>query len=104
MYWSTSTRRGPAAAIADERARIARELHDVVAHAISVIVLQARGGRRMLARDPDETRVALDAIEHAGQQALTEMRRLLGTLRAADERAALAPHPGSASFLKHGHG
>ena len=83
-----------AEAIADERARIARELHDVVAHAISVIVLQARGGRRMLTEDPGETRAALDAIEHAGEQALTEMRRLLGMLRAADERAALAPQPG----------
>jgi signal transduction histidine kinase len=83
-----------AEAIADERARIARELHDVVAHAISVIVLQARGGRRMLAQDPGETKAALDAIEHAGEQALTEMRRLLGMLRAVDERAALAPQPG----------
>lgn len=85
-----------AEAIADERARIARELHDVVAHAISVIVLQARGGRRMLTEDPSETKTALDAIEHAGEQALAEMRRLLGMLRAADERAALAPQPGLA--------
>jgi signal transduction histidine kinase len=85
-----------AAAISDERARIARELHDVVAHAISVIVLQARGGRRMLAEDPAQTKSALDAIEHAGEQALTEMRRLLGMLHAADERAALAPQPGLA--------
>ncbi len=81
-------------AIADEQARIARELHDVVAHAISVIVLQARGGRRMLDDDPAETRVALDAIERAGEQALGEMRRLLGMLRLADEHAALAPQPG----------
>jgi signal transduction histidine kinase len=85
-----------AEAIADERARIARELHDVVAHAISVIVLQARGGRRMLADAPDETRSALDAIERAGEQALAEMRRLLGMLREADERVALAPQPGLA--------
>ena len=68
-------------AVAEERTRIARELHDVVAHAISLIVLQARGGRRMLADDPDETRRALDVIEHAGEQALGEMRRLLGLLR-----------------------
>ena len=45
----------------------------------------------MLSEDPEETRAALDTIEHAGEQALTEMRRLLGMLRAADERAALAP-------------
>ncbi|MGH2968311.1 MAG: sensor histidine kinase, partial [Solirubrobacteraceae bacterium] len=80
-------------AVVEERARIARELHDVVAHAISVIVLQARGGRRMLAEDPDDTRRALDAIEHAGAQALAEMRRLLGMLRQADDELALAPRP-----------
>ena len=81
------------AAITEERARIARELHDVVAHAISVIVLQARGGRRMLETEPAETRTALDAIEHTGQTALTEMRRLVGLLREGDEELALAPQP-----------
>jgi signal transduction histidine kinase len=80
-------------AVADERTRIARELHDVVSHAISVIVLQARGGRRMLAEDPDETRQALDVIEHAGEQALAEMRRLLGLLRQDDATLSLAPQP-----------
>jgi signal transduction histidine kinase len=80
-------------AVVEERTRIARELHDVVAHAISVMVLQARGGRRMLAEDPDETRVALDAIEHSGEQALAEMRRLLGMLRQDDEQLSLAPQP-----------
>jgi signal transduction histidine kinase len=80
-------------AVAEERSRIARELHDVVAHAISVIVLQARGGRRMLEEHPDETRAALDAIEHAGEQALAEMRRLLGMLREAGEQVALVPQP-----------
>ena len=81
------------AAVVEERARIARELHDVVAHAISVIVLQARGGRRLLDTEPGETRSALDAIEHTGQQALVEMRRLVGLLRETDEGAALAPQP-----------
>jgi signal transduction histidine kinase len=81
------------AAVAEERARIARELHDVVAHAISVIVLQARGGRRSLAREPDEAREAFDSIETTGEQALTEMRRLLGLLRRGDEELALAPQP-----------
>jgi signal transduction histidine kinase len=80
-------------AVAEERTRIARELHDVVAHAISVMVLQARGGRRMLAENLDETREALDAIEHAGEQALVEMRRLLGMLRRDDGELALAPQP-----------
>lgn len=81
------------AAIVDERARIARELHDVVAHAISVIVLQARGGRRLLDTEPDETRDALDTIEHTGEQALVEMRRLVGLLREGDDELALAPQP-----------
>jgi signal transduction histidine kinase len=81
------------AAVAEERVRIARELHDVVAHAISVIVLQARGGRRSLATDPEETREALDTIEATGSQALAEMRRLLGMLRRDDEEIALAPQP-----------
>jgi signal transduction histidine kinase len=81
------------AAVAEERVRIARELHDVVAHAISVIVLQARGGRRSLATDPGETREALDMIEATGSQALAEMRRLLGMLRRDDEEIALAPQP-----------
>lgn len=84
------------AAIIDERARIARELHDVVAHAISVIVLQARGGRRLLDTEPDQTRGALDAIEHTGRQALVEMRRLVGMLREDEGAIALAPHPGLA--------
>jgi signal transduction histidine kinase len=80
-------------AVALERVRIARELHDVVAHAISVIVLQARGGRRMLPEPATETRAALDAIESAGEQALTEMRRLVGMLRHDDDELALAPQP-----------
>jgi signal transduction histidine kinase len=79
-------------AVADERTRIARELHDVVAHAISVVVLQARGGRRVLASDPDAAHEAFDVIEATSTQALGEMRRLLGLLRADDE-IALAPQP-----------
>lgn len=81
------------AAIVEERARIARELHDVVAHAISVIVLQARGGRRLLDSEPEETRGALDTIEQTGRQALDEMRRLVGLLREGDDELALAPQP-----------
>jgi signal transduction histidine kinase len=78
-------------AVAEERTRIARELHDVV-HAISVIVLQARGARHSLAEDPDDARRALDAIERTGSQALSEMRRLLAMLR-DDDAATLAPQP-----------
>jgi signal transduction histidine kinase len=88
------------AAIIEERMRIARELHDVVAHAISVIVLQARGGRSLLDSEPDETRGALDTIEHTGQQALVEMRRLVGLLRESAGALALAPQP-TLSQLQH---
>jgi signal transduction histidine kinase len=77
-------------AVAEERARIARELHDVVAHAISVIVLQARGARHAEGTERDD---ALEAIESTGATALAEMRRLLHMLRADDEDVALAPQP-----------
>jgi signal transduction histidine kinase len=80
-------------AVAEERARIARELHDVVAHAISVIVIQARGGRRALSDSIAESRASFDAIEKTGGDALNEMRRLLGMLRASDEELANAPQP-----------
>jgi signal transduction histidine kinase len=82
-----------AAAIAEERARIARELHDVVAHSISVMVVQARGGRRVLQSEPAEASEAFAAIERTGHEALDEMRRLLGMLRRSDEEVALAPQP-----------
>lgn len=81
-------------AVAAERARISRELHDVVAHAISVIVVQARGGRRAAEGDTDAARRAFDVIERAGEQALAEMRRLLMLLRVADgEEPELEPQP-----------
>ena len=82
-----------AGAIAEERTRIARELHDVVAHSISVMVLQARGGRRVLQSEPADARQAFAIIERTGHQALEEMRRLLGLLRRSDEELALAPQP-----------
>src|SRR5687767_11429029 len=67
-------------AILEERERIARELHDVVAHHVSVIVIQAGGAMRAMERRPLEARTALEAIESTGRQALTEMRRFLGRL------------------------
>jgi signal transduction histidine kinase len=81
-------------AAAAERARIARELHDVVAHHVSVMVVQADGAGYALRTDPDRAAAALQAIAGTGRQALTEMRRLLGVLRTADDQAALAPVPG----------
>jgi len=81
-------------AAAAERARIARELHDVVAHHVSVMVVQADGAGYALRSDPDRAAAALQAIAGTGRQALAEMRRLLGVLRSADDQAALAPVPG----------
>ena len=83
-----------AQASAEERIRIARELHDVIAHALSLIVVQARGGRRMIHRNRShEALEAFDTVEHAAQQALDEMRRLLGMLREDDGDLALNPPP-----------
>jgi signal transduction histidine kinase len=79
-----------ARAIATERSRIARELHDTVSHAIAVTVLQARGGRKMIGRDDDAVRRALDSIEQTNTSALADMRRLLGLLRSTEEDAARA--------------
>ena len=81
-------------ATAAERARIARELHDVIAHHVSVMVVQADGARYMLRADPGRAETAVAAISRTGRQALAEMRRLLGVLRAGDEIAQLAPVPG----------
>jgi signal transduction histidine kinase len=81
-------------AAAAERARIARELHDVVAHHVSVMVVQADGAGYALRTDPDRAQAALSAISTTGRQALTEMRRLLGVLRSADQHTELAPMPG----------
>jgi signal transduction histidine kinase len=80
-------------AVAEERATIARELHDVVSHAISVTVLQSRGARRMLGRDEGAVRRALDAIEHTNTQALGDMRRLLAVLRDTEGDAGTSPQP-----------
>jgi signal transduction histidine kinase len=81
------------AAVAEERARIARELHDIVGHSVSVMTVQAAGVRRLLGEGHDREREGLLAIEETGRAALTEMRRLVGVLRRADEEAALAPQP-----------
>ena len=80
-------------AVADERARIARELHDVVAHSISVMTVQAEAVHRIAPRMPEQARTSLETIENTGREALTEMRRLLGVLRRDDEAAELAPQP-----------
>ena len=80
---------------ADERARIARELHDVVAHSLGVIVVQAGAGRRVASTEPEEAREALATIEKTGREALREMRRLLGVLR-SEANPGREPQPGLA--------
>jgi signal transduction histidine kinase len=80
-------------AAAEERARIAGELHDVVAHAMSAMVVQAGGARRLAEKDPARARAAFAAVEETGREALTEIRRLLGVLRHQDDEIALAPQP-----------
>jgi signal transduction histidine kinase len=82
-----------AAAAEHERARIAGELHDVVAHALSAMVVQASGARRLAQRDPVRAADAFQTVETSGREALTEIRRLLGVLRHDDEELALAPQP-----------
>jgi signal transduction histidine kinase len=81
-------------AAATERARIARELHDVVAHNVSVMVVQAEGAAYAMDTSPESTRKALGAIAETGRSALVEMRRLLGVLRTQDGVAERAPQPG----------
>ena len=81
------------AAALEERTRIAGELHDVVAHALSAMIVQAAAARRLAERDPERARGAFAVVEATGREALTELRRLLGVLRREDEELALAPQP-----------
>jgi signal transduction histidine kinase len=81
------------AAVADERARIARELHDVVGHSVSVMTVQASGVRRLLRPEQEREREALLIVERTGREALAEMRRMVGVLRRPEEAPALAPQP-----------
>lgn len=83
-------------AAADERARIAREMHDVVAHGLSVIVVQADGARYAAAKDPDVAVTALETVATTGREALAEMRRLLGVLRT--DATGTRPQPGLADL------
>jgi signal transduction histidine kinase len=81
------------AAVAEERARIARELHDVVGHSVSVMTVQASGVRRLLRPEQEREREALLIVERTGREALAEMRRMVGVLRRPEEGPALAPQP-----------
>jgi signal transduction histidine kinase len=81
-------------AVAEEHARIARELHDVVAHAVSVMVLQVGAVRHKLPHGLGEDKDALGRVERAGRTALAEMRRLLGAMRRNGDGLELTPQPG----------
>jgi signal transduction histidine kinase len=87
-------------AVEAERRRLARELHDVVAHSVSEMTVQAGGVRRLLQHDQEREREALKRIEETGRQALVEMRRMLGVLRSADDHpeAPRTPQPGMGSL------
>ena len=85
-----------ALAVAQERGRIARELHDVVAHHVSVMIVQAAAARRVADKDPAAAQEALASIENAGRMALAEMRRMLEVLRAQD--GGVGPQPGLAGL------
>lgn len=87
-------RQSAARALAEERLRIAQELHDVVAHSMSVIAVQAGAGAHVLTDRPEEARAALEAISATSRGTLTEMRRLLGVLRDGDGERSDAPAPG----------
>jgi signal transduction histidine kinase len=106
-YWAGLNRRRLAAAerrraeaavraVNAERQRISGELHDIVAHAVTVMVLQASGAQRVLRRDPDRAAIALDQIAAQGQQAISELRRLLALLR--DDESVGGPQPGLAEL------
>lgn len=94
VYLEQERDRREHAAIADERARIARELHDIVSHALTIIAVQADAAEAAVARRPQLAQAPLTAIRSSAHQALIEMRRLLGVLRTGPDDAAVEPLPG----------
>jgi signal transduction histidine kinase len=85
-------------AVSEERSRIARELHDVVAHNVSVMVVQAAAARRMIDHDPLKATEALASVEQTGREALKEMRRMVGMLGKSEEGLELEPQPSVAEL------
>jgi signal transduction histidine kinase len=84
--------------VTEERTRIAREMHDVVAHSVSMMTIQAAAARRQLHRNPAQAEAALETIETTGRTAMDEMRRILGVLRSERDVAGFAPQPSLASL------
>ncbi len=91
-----------AEAVAAERLRIARELHDIVAHAVTVMVLQSAGARRSAGTDPRAAALALESVEEVGRQAMAELRRLLEVLRAGADDGGRAPPGGAGGHVGDG--
>jgi len=87
-----------ARAVAEEQARVGRELHDIIAHTLSVIVVQAAAAGDVFDSRPDQARQALGSIEATGRQALAELRRVLAAIRPASQPAPPAPQPGLAQL------
>jgi signal transduction histidine kinase len=85
-------------AVADERERIARELHDIVGHCVTVMVVQAGAAENLLERDPRRASEPLQAIQDTGREAVAELRRMLGLLRGEHATPALTPQPGTAEL------
>jgi signal transduction histidine kinase len=81
-------------AASSERARIARELHDVITHSVSVMVIQAGAARMVMGSDPERAEASLESVARAGREALAEMRRLVGVLGSGAGPQGLAPQPG----------
>jgi signal transduction histidine kinase len=81
-------------AAAEERERIARELHDIVSHSVSLMVVQAGAAEQVLRHDPDQAERALTGIQATGRAAVDDLRRMLGLLRGAEASGRLAPQPG----------
>lgn len=82
------------------RQQIARELHDIVAHSLSVMIVQAEGGRALAAKKPERATEVLETIASTGREALTEMRRIVGVLRQSPDDSAYAPMPGFADIAE----
>jgi len=87
-----------ARAVAEEQARVGRELHDIIAHTLSVIVVQAAAARDVFDSSPDQARHALGSIEATGRQALAELRRVLAAIRPASQPGPPSPQPGLAQL------
>ncbi|MQS12727.1 sensor histidine kinase [Streptomyces kaniharaensis] len=87
-----------ARAVAEERARIAREMHDILAHAVSLMVIQAEAGPLVVRSNPDRAVRAFDTIADAGRDAMVQLRRVLGVLKDPEAGRELAPQPGLAEL------